>query len=105
MLSLREKDRVRLIEIAENTFDIPVEIWAFGSRVNGNCHHASDLDLVIRTPDLSPVPWPAIKLFKNNVSDSNIPIMIDILGWQHLPKGFIPDIEKSHHIIYTNFKA
>ena len=28
------------------------EIWAYGSRVKGNHHEASDLDLVIRAPKI-----------------------------------------------------
>ena len=27
-----------------------VEVWAYGSRVNGSSHEASDLDLVLRSP-------------------------------------------------------
>ncbi|WP_394370317.1 nucleotidyltransferase domain-containing protein [Pedobacter segetis] len=29
-----------------------MQVWAYGSRVNGDAHVGSDLDLVIRTPDL-----------------------------------------------------
>ena len=28
-----------------------VEVWAYGSRVNGRSHEASDLDLVLRGPE------------------------------------------------------
>ena len=27
-----------------------VEVWAYGSRVNGRSHDGSDLDLVLRSP-------------------------------------------------------
>ena len=45
---LREKDREELQKLFE-TIAIPVEVIAYGSRVNGTAHEASDLDLVIRT--------------------------------------------------------
>lgn len=45
---LRDKDRRTLCEIFE-TSPLPIEVWAYGSRVNGTAHDASDLDLVVRT--------------------------------------------------------
>ena len=44
---LREKDKIQLINIATQTIKTPSQIWAFGSRVNGDAHDTSDLDLVI----------------------------------------------------------
>ncbi len=32
-----------------------VEVWAYGSRVNGRSHDGSDLDLVLCGPELIPV--------------------------------------------------
>ena len=33
-----------------------VEVWAYGSRVNGRSHGGSDLDLVLRGPSLKEIP-------------------------------------------------
>ena len=33
-----------------------VEVWAYGSRVNGRSHDGSDLDLVLRGPGLKEIP-------------------------------------------------
>ena len=33
-----------------------VEVWAYGSRVSGHSHGGSDLDLVLRGPDLEEIP-------------------------------------------------
>ncbi|MFN5236631.1 MAG: nucleotidyltransferase domain-containing protein [Bacteroidota bacterium] len=46
---LRDKDREKLITIFSGV-DTAFEVWAYGSRVNGDAHEGSDLDLVIRTP-------------------------------------------------------
>jgi predicted nucleotidyltransferase len=52
---LRNKDRERLIAIFE-TSPVPIEVWAYGSRVNGSAHEGSDLDLVIRTSIAQKLP-------------------------------------------------
>jgi len=45
-LFLRDKDRQKLLDLLDQY--IPsVEAWAYGSRVNGEAHDASDLDLVL----------------------------------------------------------
>ena len=41
---LRVKDREAISQIARESFSTPIEIWAYGSRVNGHAHQASDLD-------------------------------------------------------------
>ena len=53
-LHLRPQDRERLLAFLE-IYLPDVEVWAYGSRVNGRSHYGSDLDLVLRSPDLSPI--------------------------------------------------
>ncbi len=56
------------------------EVWAYGSRVNGKAHQGSDLDLVIRTPNLQTLPieifLDLIKYGKDHkhLADSEIPL-------------------------------
>ena len=33
-----------------------VEVWAYGSRINGRSHDGSDLDLILRGPGLEKIP-------------------------------------------------
>ena len=40
-----------------------IEVWAYGSRVNGQSHDGSDLDLVLRAPDLQEVPIGPVSRF------------------------------------------
>ena len=47
-MNLREKDRVRIIALAEKSFKSPFEIWAYGSRVNGD-NHDGEVYRFIRT--------------------------------------------------------
>ena len=52
---LRQEDKKELVKIAKK-FLQELEIWAYGSRVDGTAHETSDLDLVLRSKDLKPIP-------------------------------------------------
>ena len=51
-----------------------VEVWAYGSRVNGVSHEGSDLDLVLRGPALEPLEGGFHDLLEA-IEKSNIPIL------------------------------
>jgi predicted nucleotidyltransferase len=99
MLVLREKYRDELIGIF-NAVDESFEVWAFGSRVNGGAHDGSDLDLVIRTPTLQAMPVNALSDLKDAISESNIPIVIDIHDWARIPESFHKNIQQKHELLF-----
>ena len=41
---LRQEDKKELVKIAKKFLQKSVEIWAYGSRVDGTAHETSDLD-------------------------------------------------------------
>ena len=96
---LREKDRTRILAIAERTLPPEVEIWAYGSRVNGNAFDGSDLDLVLRGADLARVPFTAIAHFKEQLQHSNIPILIDVVDWARIPDSFHRNILAGYEVM------
>ena len=96
MIIIREKDKQSIYNIIAQTFSKPVEIWAYGSRVNGTCHDTSDLDLVIRTKDLSPIQWELVENFNSMLKDSNIPILIEARDWAKLPEYFHRQILRNY---------
>lgn len=51
-----------------------VEVWAYGSRVNGESHDASDLDLVLRGPNLERIPSGQLADLTEALEQSNVPI-------------------------------
>ena len=51
-----------------------VEVWAYGSRVKGESHDGSDLDLVLRSPTLEPLDGDLHDLLEA-IGKSNIPIL------------------------------
>ncbi len=75
-----------------------VEVWAYGSRVNGTAHEASDLDIVLRSPTLKPL-GPEFSTLVDALEDSNIPIIVQVHDWARLPKSFHREIEKNYVVI------
>ena len=99
MLHLRDKDKEALEAIAKRCFPVPVEIWAYGSRVNGESHDASDLDLVVRTADLKPLPPGLLWDFKEALQESNIPILVQVFDWARLPESFHANILEGYAVV------
>ena len=98
---LRNKDRQTLTSIFSSVM-IPMEVWAYGSRVNGTAHSGSDLDLVVRSPDLKKLPVGVINDIKEKIKYSNIPIIVEVFDWSKLPESFHDNILKQHEIFYIN---
>ncbi|MEN9416116.1 MAG: hypothetical protein RLZ62_2420 [Bacteroidota bacterium] len=98
---LRDKDREKLITIFSGV-DTAFEVWAYGSRVNGDAHEGSDLDLVIRTPDLRKIPVDVFLLLKDRIQQSTIPIIVELFDWARLPESFHRNIMARHEVLYSN---
>ncbi|MFB6307525.1 MAG: nucleotidyltransferase family protein [Flavobacteriales bacterium] len=100
-MKIRNKDKKRIIEIACECLNNPFEIWVYGSRVDGTAHEASDLDLVIRTDDQSPVSAGQLTAFQEMLNDSNIPIIVQVHDWARLPESFRNRIKKNYEVLYS----
>lgn len=96
MLHLREDDRQEIIRLANEVFSAQIEIWAYGSRVDGSSHDASDLDLVLRGPSLQPIDPKELQLFREKLTASNIPILVQFFDWARIPESFRTNILKSY---------
>lgn len=73
-----------------------VEVWAYGSRVDGRSHDGSDLDLVLRGPNLEEIPFGQLAEIKDAVRESNIPFLVEVWDWAHLPERFHQEIERNY---------
>ncbi len=100
---LRAKDREALIAIF-STLRCPAEVWAFGSRVTGEAHEGSDLDLVIRTKNLQKLPKDVLLEIKEHIQKSNIPILVEIFDWALLPDGFHTHILNQYELLFSNLE-
>ena len=74
------------------------EVWAYGSRVTGESHPASDLDLVLRGPSLEPLSHGFTDLLEA-LEDSNIPILVQAHDWARLPQSFHREIERDYVVV------
>ncbi len=101
---LRNKDRQVLAKIFSN-LDYPIEVWAYGSRVNGSAHDGSDLDLVIRGEELKPLPISVTVDLREQIRESNIPILVELRDWALLPTGFHKNIEEQYEVLFSNLTS
>jgi predicted nucleotidyltransferase len=81
---------------------IPIEVWAYGSRVTGEAHEGSDLDLVMRTATLERVPIDIFSDVKEKILVSRIPILVELFDWARLPDSFHKNIEAMHEVLYSS---
>jgi predicted nucleotidyltransferase len=100
---IREKDKKKLLQIF-SSINLPVEVWAYGSRVNGSAHEGSDLDLVIRSNDLSTLPANAFAYLYEQIKESDIPILVELSDWSLLPKSFHKNIEQQYEVLFDSCK-
>lgn len=101
---LRKKDKQSLKQIFSN-IPLPVEVWAYGSRVTGSAHEGSDLDLVIRSHDLKPLPYDSLLEIIDKIKDSNIPILVELRDWARIPAYFHKYIEQHYEVLFDNKAA
>ena len=94
-LPLRYRDQLEAL-LREHVPD--VEVWAYGSRVNGRSHPGSDLDLVLRSSTLEPLGTEYLELI-DAFEQSNIPILIQAHDWARLPEPFHKQIEQDYVVL------
>lgn len=99
MLDLRPKDLTLVHDLIARHLPAEVAVWAYGSRVNGNHHEASDLDLVLRGADLNALPAGVLGRFREALTDSNLPIFVDAHDWATLPASFHPRILARYEVV------
>lgn len=92
LLHISDSELKKIKNIFKELYPTAV-VWAYGSRVNGNCHEGSDLDLVII--DFG-VPKGDLQLVREAFRESDIPILIDVRYWGDLPISFQEEIKKSY---------
>ena len=89
---IRENDKQAIIDIAKETIKQPCRVLAFGSRVNGDAHDTSDLDLVIVSNSKKKIDIDEFMRFEDKLKESNIPIIVQVLDWYRIPESFHKNI-------------
>lgn len=97
-LSLLPRHRRRIEEILQ-AHAPGVEVWAYGSRVNGRSHPGSDLDLVLRGSGLQTLPAEILAGLSEAFHDSTIPFFVEARDWARLPESFRAEIERDYVVL------
>ena len=74
------------------------EIWAYGSRVNGDAHEGSDLDMVVKNFHSNTAK---LSELRELITNSNIPFLTDINEFDKLPKYFQEKKIKKYVVIFN----
>ncbi len=75
------------------------EVWAYGSRVNGDHHEASDLDLVVRQDGDAPTRMRLTEALREAFSDSDLPVIVQVVDWAALPESFRAEISHNYVVL------
>ena len=97
-LHLRERHRRKLEEILRQHLP-EAEVWAYGSRVSGESHGGSDLDLVLRSPNLEKIPLAKLMEVEEALRESTIPFLVEARDWARLPESFRRKIECDYVVL------
>lgn len=81
--------RILVVQVPE------IEVLAYGSRVTGESHAGSDLDLALRAPSGEPLPAERLAALREALEESPLPILVDVLDWAWLPESFRREIERA----------
>jgi uncharacterized protein len=72
-------------------------VLAYGSRVSGQSHDGSDLDLVIRAEQR--LPAQKLAALRAEFEESNLPIAVHLFDWFALPEKFQAEIMREHVVV------
>lgn len=100
---LNEKHKLRIIQILKESLKVESEAIAYGSRIRGDCHDASDLDIVIKTKSGEPLAKEEFNSIIKNFQESNIPIIIDLRDWALVPDYFHKYINEQNELLFKNY--
>ena len=76
------------------------EVWAFGSRVNGNVKPYSDLDLAVITAE--PLDLQTYADLVDAFSESYLPWKVDVVDWATTSDNFRQIILQKYLVIQAN---
>ena len=92
-LGLSSEDLSALLALLDR-YVPEAEVWAFGSRVQGNARPFSDLDLAIIQE--APIDVHTKAELRYELSESSLPIKIDLVEWSRTSPAFQEAIQQSH---------
>ncbi|MCY4081835.1 MAG: nucleotidyltransferase domain-containing protein [Caldilineaceae bacterium] len=95
-LKLRHR---RMLEDILHAHVPEVEVWVYGSRISGRSHDGSDLDLVLRSPELKEVLPNKLVDLEEALRESTRPFLIEARDWARLPDSFHREIARDYVVL------
>jgi len=96
MIDLKPEYLIKIKEIISK--QIPDRtVLVYGSRIKGTAHEGSDLDLIIIDEENDTNEQ--LSILREKFSESNLPILIDILSWSSIPDQFKQEIKQRHEVL------
>jgi len=97
-LAVSPEQEQKLLTILER--HIPdATVWAYGSRVTGTARPNSDLDLVAFT---GPAHAAQLSELREELSECNLPFIVDLHVWDEIPRHFQENIRESYHVLQAS---
>ncbi len=75
------------------------DVWAYGSRVHGHSHDASDLDLVVCRPNAPDQPLATLSELQETLVESPLPMLVQVMDWARIPESFKEEIRRGYVVI------
>lgn len=86
MIQMEEQPRIdlsqqdwELVKRILNQLLPGLEVWAFGSRINGKAKRYSDLDLAVISQQ--PLPLATMAALREAFDESDLPMKVDVVDW------------------------
>lgn len=73
-----------------------IAAFDFDVTVSGNAHEGSDLDIVLRNPSNLKAEVPNRLDVQEAIQESDLPMLVDVHDWAHLPEDFHRNIERDY---------
>lgn len=85
-LDLLPGQREEVLQLLEQALGPEVEVFAFGSRVQGNARPFSDLDLLLKS--VNPISYAQLAEAEELLSESDLPFTVDLLDETRISHEF-----------------
>jgi predicted nucleotidyltransferase len=96
MIKLSEKE-LQLVKNILKNYVSNFEVLVFGSRVSGNTHEHSDLDIALKGPDK--IDLLLLADIKDELQNSDLPFRVDIIDFNRISAEFQKVISSNHSIL------
>ena len=97
MIDLEPRHLDLVVRLLREKVPLGFEVRVFGSRVTGGAKRYSDLDLALVGP--SPLEREKLEDLRMAFSESDLPILVDILDWARISPGFREVIKEKYEVL------